>query len=339
MSSVALKHSIPFSQFEQLRAAREIILHESEALSALAGRLDTRFCEAVDLLLDCPGRVIVSGIGKAGLIGQKIVATLSSTGTPSHFLHPSEAVHGDLGCVSDRDVVIILSNSGETEEICRLTPLVQQLGAKIVALTNSPHNSLGKAADVVLEMGRLREAGELALAPSTTTTVMLAMGDALALVVSQQKRFTAKDFSVFHPGGSLGRRLTPVHEVMRCGDELRIADQGESIRATLQRLRKAGRRTGAILVVNDDGELAGLFTDSDLARLLETHRDEQLDRPLAEVMTRGPLTIRETASLDDAVGLLTDRKFSELPVVDIDSCPVGLIDITDVIGLVPNPAA
>ncbi|MHC4877220.1 MAG: KpsF/GutQ family sugar-phosphate isomerase [Planctomycetota bacterium] len=339
MSSVALKQSIPFSQFEQLRAAREIILQEAETLSALAGRLDTRFCDAVDLLRECPGRVIVSGIGKAGLIGQKIVATFSSMGTPAQFLHPSEAVHGDLGCVSDRDVVLILSNSGETEEIGRLTPLVRQLGAKIIALTNSSQNSLGIAADVVLEIGRLREAGVLALAPTTTTTAMLAMGDALALVVSQQKQFTARDFSVFHPGGSLGRRLTPVHEVMRRGDELRIADRSASIRETLQRLRKSGRRTGAILIVDEDGLLAGLFTDSDLARLLELHRDEQLDRPLAEVMTRGPLTIRETASLDDAVGLLTDRKISELPVIDEKGRPIGLIDITDVIGLVPNPAA
>ncbi|MBI1314541.1 KpsF/GutQ family sugar-phosphate isomerase [bacterium] len=338
MASAALKQSIPFSQFEQLRAAREIILQEAEALSSLAGRLDTRFCEAVDLLLECPGRVIVSGIGKAGLIGQKIVATLSSTGTPAQFLHPSEAVHGDLGCVSECDVVLVLSNSGETEEISRLTPLVRQLGAKIVALTNGPNNSLAKAADVVLEIGRLREAGELALAPSTTTTAMLAMGDALALVVSQQRGFTARDFSVFHPGGSLGRRLTPVQEVMRRGEDLRIAQQGDSIRATLQRLRKTGRRSGALLVLDDEGCLIGLFTDSDLARLLEQHRDEQLDRPLAEVMTRGPLTIRETASLDDAVALLTDRKISELPVVDGDGCPIGLIDITDVIGLCPNAA-
>ncbi|MDA0282205.1 MAG: KpsF/GutQ family sugar-phosphate isomerase [Planctomycetota bacterium] len=336
MSSVALQHSIPFDQFEQLRAAREIIRDEATALTAMSSRLDTRFCEAVELLRECNGRVIVTGVGKAGLIGQKMTATLSSTGTRAQFLHPTEGVHGDLGCVSADDVVIVFSNSGETEEVCRMLPIIRQLGVRTIAITASSENTLARGADIVLEIGRLREAGELSLAPSTTTTAMLAMSDALALVVSQAKGFTATDFATFHPAGGLGRQLTPIREVMRHGDELRIATRNETVRGTLQRLRSSGRRTGAILVTQDDGTLCGVFTDSDLARLLEQHRDDQLDGPVSEVMTSNPTTLTDDTCLGDAVTVLTERKISELPIVDGSGRPVGLIDITDVIGMAPK---
>ena len=336
MSSVALKQSIPFDQFEQLREAREIIRHEADGLLALSTHLDTRFCEAVELLLECPGRAIVTGIGKAGIIGQKMTATLSSTGTRAMFLHPAEGVHGDLGCVSADDVVLVFSNSGNTEEVCRILPIIHQLGARIIAITADSENRLARAADVVLEIGKHREAGELSLAPSTTTTAMLAMADALALVVSQAKGFTARDFGTFHPGGSLGRQLTPIREVMRQCGELRIASQEETVRGTLQRLRSTGRRTGAVLVTDDQGVLCGVFTDSDLAKLLEQHRDEQLDSPVSEVMTSNPTTLQDTTCLGDAVTMLTERKISELPIVDKAGRPVGLIDITDVIGMAPG---
>lgn len=336
MSSVALKQSIPFDHFEQLREAREIIRHEAEGLLALSTHLDTRFCEAVELLLECSGRAIVTGIGKAGIIGQKMTATLSSTGTRAMFLHPAEGVHGDLGCVSAEDVVLVFSNSGNTEEVCRILPIIRQLGAKLIAITASSENKLAQASDVVLEIGKHQEAGELSLAPSTTTTAMLAMADALALVVSQAKGFTARDFGTFHPGGSLGRQLTPIREVMRQGDDLRIASTNETVRGTLQRLQSNGRRTGAVLVTDEKGKLCGVFTDSDLARLLEQHRDEQLDSPVSEVMTTAPTTLQDDACLGDAVGLLTERKISELPIVDKADRPVGLIDITDVIGLAPG---
>ncbi|MGZ0168477.1 MAG: KpsF/GutQ family sugar-phosphate isomerase [Planctomycetales bacterium] len=336
MSSVALKQSIPFDHFEQLREAREIIRHEADGLLSLSNHLDTRFCEAVELLRECSGRAIVTGIGKAGIIGQKMTATLSSTGTRAMFLHPAEGVHGDLGCVCAEDVVLVFSNSGNTEEVCRILPIVRQLGAKIVAITASSDNRLAHAADIVLEIGKHREAGELSLAPSTTTTAMLAMSDALALVVSQTKGFTARDFGMFHPGGSLGRQLIPIREVMRHGDELRIASTDETVRGTLQRLRFSGRRTGAVLVTDEVGILCGVFTDSDLARLLEQHRDEQLDSPVSEVMTSNPTTLQDTTCLGDAVKMLTERKISELPIVDKAGRPVGLIDITDVIGMAPG---
>ena len=336
MSSVALKQSIPFDYFEQLREAREIIRHEADALIALSSHLDTRFCEAVELLLECSGRVIVTGIGKAGIIGQKMTATLSSTGTRSMFLHPAEGLHGDLGCVSLDDIVLVFSNSGNTEEVCRILPIVQQLGAKIIAITAGSENRLARAADVVLEIGKHREAGQLSLAPSTSTTAMLAMADALALVVSQAKSFTALDFGTFHPGGSLGRQLTPIREVMRHGDELRIAVMDESVRGILQRLRSSGRRTGAVLITDKQGVLCGVFTDSDLARILEQHRDEQLDSAVSEVMTSNPATLQDTTCLGDAVTMLTELKISELPIVDKAGRPVGLIDITDVIGMAPG---
>jgi len=335
MSSAALKQSIPFDQFEQLREAREIIRREAAALSEMSAKLDTRFCDAVDLLHNCAGRVVVTGMGKAGLIGQKITATLSSTGTPAQFLHPAEAVHGDLGGVTANDVVLAFSNSGETEEISRLVPLFQRIGSPVIAITRNAENTLARGSSTVLEIGRLPEADSLGLAPSTTTTAMLAMGDALALVASRRKGFTAEKFGFVHPGGSLGRRLTPVHEVMRQKDELRIARDDETIRHTLQRQRSSGRRTGAVLVTDDEGLLVGLFTDSDLTRLLEQHRDEQLDRPLSEVMTRAPTTITSETILEDAVVQLTRKKISELPVVGDDGEPVGMIDITDVIGLLP----
>ena len=335
MSSAALKQSIPFDQFEQLREAREIIRREAAALTEMSTKLDTRFCDAVDLLFNCAGRVVVTGMGKAGLIGQKITATLSSTGTPAQFLHPAEAVHGDLGGVTANDVVLAFSNSGETEEISRLVPLFQKIGSPVIAITRNAENTLARGSSTVLEIGRLPEADSLGLAPSTTTTAMLAMGDALALVASRRKGFTADQFGFFHPGGSLGRRLTAVHEIMRQADELRIARDDETIRHTLQRQRSSGRRTGAVLVTDDEGHLVGLFTDSDLTRLLEQHRDEQLDRPLSEVMTHQPTTITSDTRLEDAVLLLTEKKISELPVIGEDGQPVGLIDITDVIGLLP----
>ncbi len=331
-----LKHAIPFTQFDQLREAREIIRHEADALSELSKRLDTRFCEAVELILSCTGRVIVTGIGKAGLIGQKITATLSSTGTPAHFLHPSEAVHGDLGCVSKHDVVLVLSNSGETQEVCLLLPLIRRLGARLIAITATDNSTLARQSQVVIEYGRLSEAGALGLAPSTTTTAMLALGDALALVVSRQKGFTSERFSVFHPGGNLGRQLTPIRDVMRQGSQLRLAAEHDTIRDTLRRLSTADRRTGAILIVDAQQRLSGLFTDSDLARLVELRRDEQLDLPIVGVMTRNPTTIQADEFLSDAVVILTEKKISELPVVDDDGKPVGLIDITDVIGLAPR---
>jgi arabinose-5-phosphate isomerase len=333
MSAVPETSIVSASRVAQLREAREIISHEGQALLALARRLDTRFCDAVEMLAGCRGNTLVTGIGKAGLIGRKIAATLSSTGTRAHFVHPTEALHGDLGCIGPDDVWLMLSNSGETEEVCRLLPLIADQRLAVIAITASDASTLGAAADVTIQLGRMVEAGLHGLAPTTSTAAMLAVGDALALVISQVRNFTPQQFAVFHPGGSLGRRLASVKDIMRAGDQVRIASESATIREVFVTLARPGRRTGAVMLVDADGRLSGLFTDSDLARLLEHHRDQQFDRPISEVMTNKPLTIGPDAILEEALQLLGARHVSELPVVDAAGCPVGLIDITDLIGL------
>ena len=324
---------VPAARVDQLRQARQILRIESAAIDALAGTLDERFCDAADLILASRGRLIVTGMGKAGHIGRKLAATFSSTGTPAHELHPAEAVHGDLGAVQPGDVVLCLSNSGETEEVTRLLPILRDNGATLLAITASRDSTLGRAAAVALEIGRLEEADPNRLAPSTTTTAMLALGDALALVVSRSRGFTPQQFAVFHPGGSLGRKLSRVTDLMRPRGQIRLAPASSTVREVFAQVGSPQRRTGAVLLTHADGTLAGLFTDSDLARLLEARREGQLDGPIADVMTTDPLTVDSEARLADVVGLLKARKVSELPVLDAAGRPIGLVDITDVIGV------
>jgi arabinose-5-phosphate isomerase len=283
--------------------------------------------------------VIVSGMGKAGLIGQKIMATLASTGTPSHCLHPAEAVHGDLGRVRRNDVLLILSQSGETEEILRLLPSLAEFGVPVVAITGRAASTLGRAAAVTIEIGQMEEACSLGLAPSTSTTAMLAVGDALALVVSQMRRFSREDFARFHPAGSLGSQLSKVEQEMRPLDQCRVSDETRTVREVLVGSSLPGRRTGATMLVDLEGKLSGIFTDSDLARLFENRRDSDLDQPIRHVMTKKPLRVETGSMMLDAVAIMAGRKISELPVVDADGRPVGLIDITDVVALLPKETA
>lgn len=324
--------------FEQLRFARQVLLLESRTLADLARRLGDEFCRAVECLYACRGSVIVTGMGKAGLVGQKIMATLASTGTYSHCLHPAEAVHGDLGRVHREDVMLILSQSGETEEVVRLLPSLTELGVPMVAITASRSSTLGRAATITLELGALEEACHLGLAPSTSTTAMLALGDALALVTSQMRNFGAEDFARFHPAGSLGRKLAKVEHHMRPLDQCRVASDELTVREVFVRFSTPGRRSGAIMLVDREGKLSGIFTDSDLARLFERRRDKEIDGPIASVMTARPSTATLGAKMSDAVAVLAQRKISELPVVDAEGRPVGLIDITDVVGLLPRAA-
>ena len=319
------------SDTEQLLEARRIILAEAETLRVMAGELDPCFCDSVRLLSQIRGSVITTGVGKAGLIARKISATLSSTGTRSHFLHPTEALHGDLGCVSADDVVLALSNSGESEELTSLLPTLRTLRVPVIAMSSSSESSLGRAATVLLRIGKHAEAGVLGLAPSCSTTAMLAMGDALALVVSQLRGFSAADFSVFHPAGSLGRKLRAVADVMRRGDEVRIASETSTVREVMVQLGRPGRRTGAVMLVNSAGRLSGVFTDSDLARLFENHRDDQIDQAISQVMTRSPVTVSPEVFLSDAIEVMSSRKLSELPVTDSAGIPLGMVDITDVL--------
>lgn len=323
----------PLSSFEQLRLGRDILQAEAQALTDVAGRLGSDFLAAVELLLACHGHVVVTGMGKAGLVGQKIAATLASTGTRSMFLHPAEAVHGDLGRIGRDDVILVLSQSGETEETLRILPAVAEL--PLIAITARPESTLARRARVTLDLGPLREACPLGLAPSTSTTAMMALGDALALVTSRMRGFAPDDFARFHPGGSLGRRLAKVEDVMRPIDQCRVACDGKSVRAVFVDLQRPGRRTGAIMLVAETGRLSGLFTDSDLARLFERRSDAALDGPIRDVMTATPTTVHAGTSLSEAVQLLAQRRISELPVVDDAGHPLGLLDITDLLSLLP----
>ncbi len=328
-----LKKLGTLSAEEQLRAGREIVRREAAGVWKVSYRLNSTFCEAVKLLYTCKGSVIVTGMGKAGLIGQKIAATLSSTGTRAHFMHPAEAFHGDLGRVHPDGVVVMLTQSGETAEVVQLLPSLREFGVPLIAITAARTSSVGQAAKVVIELGELEEVCSLGLAPSTSTTAMLAVGDALALVLSKMRNFQADDFARFHPGGALGRKLSRVDDIMRPISECRVADESQSVREVIVACGKPGRRSGAIILTDTSGRLTGLFTDSDLARLFERRDEQALDRPMTEVMIARPTTVPSGTRVGDAVSLLAQRKFSELPVVDKKGRPVGLVDVTDVVGL------
>ena len=274
MSTEAALAADARSPFEQLRFARSVILAESRALARIADRLDGEFPRAVELLLECRGNVIVSGIGKAGLVGQKIMATLASTGTPSHCLHPAEAMHGDLGRVQSNDVTLILSLSGETEEVVRLLPSLKEIGAPVVAITGSAKSTLGRAASAVIELGPIEEACPLQLAPSTSARPRCwPWATRWPLAVSRLRRFSREDFARFHPAGNLGFQLSKADQHMRPLAQCRVAGQRRTVREVLVGASVPGRRSGATMLVNEGGILSGIFTDSDLARLFEQHRD------------------------------------------------------------------
>jgi arabinose-5-phosphate isomerase len=317
---------------EGLAFARQVLRVEAEALGRVGTRLDRTFARAARALYDCRGSVIVTGMGKAGLVGQKLAATLASTGTRAFPLHPAEAVHGDLGRIRAGDVVLALSQSGETEEVVRLLPALAQLGAVLVAITERPTSTLGLAAHLCIALGPIEEACPLGLAPSASTTAMMAVGDALALLVSRMRDFRAEDFALFHPAGSLGRKLQRVEDVMRTGRHVRRARPGETVREVLVAHGGTRRRSGATLVVGDEQELLGIFTDSDLARLFENRREALLDAPIRDVMTPDPVRVAVGAPVTEAIEALRTRKLSELPVVDRGGRLVGLVDITDLIG-------
>ena len=329
--------ALPASEIEVegLAFAREVLRIEAEAIERVRDRLGDTITRAAELIYRSSGSVIVTGMGKAGLVGQKLAATLASTGTRAFPLHPAEAVHGDLGRIRADDIVIALSQSGETEEVLRLIPALRRLGALLIAITERAGSSLGRAADLCVALGPIEEACPLGLAPSASTTVLMAVGDALALLVSHMRDFSADDFARYHPAGSLGRKLTRVEETMRSGGQIRRAHLEETVRSVFVRLAGPRRRSGAVLITDDDSVLLGIFTDSDLARLFEKRREADFDRPIGAVMTANPYAISVGATVADAVELMKAHKISELPVVD-RSRLVGLIDVTDLIGLIPD---
>ena len=320
---------------ERLAYAKQIVRAEAEALELVADRLNQTFLQAIDLILGCPGRVCLTGIGKSADVAQKIAGTFNSTGTRSYVLDVTRAVHGDLGMIAPNDLVVALSLSGESEELVRLISPLKQLAMGMIALTGNAAGTLAKHADVAIVIGPLNEVCPLGLAPSTSTTAMIAVGDALAFVLSRIREFNHEDFARYHPAGSLGRKLMKVETVMRKGKDLRIASCKESVREVFSHSTLRGRRTGAVILTDLTGRLRGIFTDSDLARLFEQRRDTALDRPIEEVMTRDPITVSVGTRLLDALAVLQQCKISELPVVAADGTPAGMIDITDVVALLP----
>lgn len=332
VSSARFKHPRVMTKFDQLRMAADVLRQEAVALNRLAETLPIDFCLAVDQLVNCSGSVIVTGVGKAGWIGQKLSASLASTGTPSHFLHPTEAMHGDLGRVTARDLVLVLSNSGETAEVLQLLEPIKNIGASIVALTGNVQSTLATQAAVALCYSKTVEACPLNLAPTTSTTTMLGLGDALTLVVAKMRSFQAQDFALFHPGGSLGKKLANVEDVMRPLEECRVANETETVRDIYIRSGADSRRAGVVLILNDAKQLTGIFTDSDLARLLSRQQDECFDSAIKDVMTVDPVTVFVATKASEAIEKLARRNLSELPVVNSAGVAVGLVDITDVVG-------
>jgi arabinose-5-phosphate isomerase len=315
-----------------LEYARQVIQGEAEAIASVTPIVDASFSRACRMIHDCSGSCIVSGIGKAGIIGQKISATLASTGTPSHFLHPAEAVHGDLGRLRQTDVVIVLSYGGETDEVIRLINLVKQLQIRLIAITGDSDSTLCQHSDVVLCMGRMSEACPLGIAPSVSTTCMLAVGDALAFTVMKARRFSVEDYVRFHPGGSLGAKLMTVEQSMlfKRGEELPLAETGDTIE---QLFEKTGdvKRHGAVIVVNKNEKLAGIITDADLRRLMAKHGQKAFELKTDDVMTADCKRIRADALAAEATALFHKYRIDDLPVVDANDKPVGLIDVQDIV--------
>jgi len=312
--------------------AKTVLDLEAKAISALGNGLTEDFEHAVSLVLSMAdtGHVIVSGMGKAGFIGMKISATLSSTGVPSFFLHPAEAVHGDLGRYKKTDLALILSNSGETEEIVRIIPQIKSIACPIVSITANKSSTLGKYSDITLEIGSIEEACPLGLAPTASTTAMLALGDALAMTILKEQNFSREQFARYHPGGNLGRSLMKVDEVMRRDHEHCLVPESMPARQVLQAITSTVGRPGACSIVDSEGKLVGIFTDGNLRRCLAQGADF-LDVSISEVMTRNPRVIDSGKLAADALQLLSEYKIDQIIVVNSELKPIGMIDIQDLL--------
>jgi arabinose-5-phosphate isomerase len=313
--------------------ARRVLRIEAEAVAALIDRIDASFEHAVEMILLCEGRVVVTGMGKSGLIGKKIAATLASTGTPALFLHPAEGIHGDLGMVTRGDTVIALSNSGETEEISRMLPSLKRLGIGIIALTGNPESTLAKNSDVVINVGVKEEACPLGLAPTASTTAALAMGDALAVALLDKKGFKEEDFACFHPGGTLGKRLLlRVRDLMHTGDDVPIVTNTTLIKDAIYEI--SSKKMGITSVVNKDGKLVGVISDGDLRRWIERTEksgENLLSKKAEEIMTKKPKVANKDSLAAEAVAIMEKNSITCLIVADAASKPEGVIHLHDLL--------
>jgi arabinose-5-phosphate isomerase len=309
-----------------LTLARKVLQTEAAAVLALVDRLDDRFAEAVSLVVRCKGRVIVTGMGKSGIICRKIAATLASTGTPAFFLHPAEAVHGDLGVIQSDDVVIAMSYSGETEELTRVLETLKRIGAPLIALTGGPNSTLAQAANVALDCSVSEEACPMNLVPTASTTAALAMGDALAMTVLVEKGFKPDDFANLHPGGKLGKRLMRVEQLMASGDALPVVQLHTSMKDVIYEMSR--KKLGMTSVVEKDGRLAGIITDGDLRRKMPG-TPNILELTARDVMTPDPIAISQSTMAVEALALMEQRKITSIVVIDADRRVEGVVHLHD----------
>lgn len=316
------------SGIDLIARARRVIEIEARAVAGLTGILDAGFERAIELLLACEDRVVTTGMGKAGLIARKVAATLASTGTPALFVHPAEAVHGDLGMITARDLVLMFSHKGQTEEVLRIIPYLRHVGTPRIAITSNPDSELARHADVALILPIDQEACPLNLAPTASTTAMLALGDTLALVLLEARGFRPEDYAVFHPGGSLGRRLlTKVGDLMHTGDENPVVDVATPLREAI--LVMTSKKLAATSIADDTGRLVGFFADGDLRRYL-TRGAIDMDRPIGDLMTREPKCATPEMMAVKALEILREYKIIELPVVDDAHRPIGMLHLHDI---------
>lgn len=313
-----------------IEAGRQVIDLEAKAIASLATKLDERFVRAVDLVLGCEGRIVVTGMGKPGFFAQNLSAILASTGTASFFLQPADAVHGDLGRVTARDVVIALSNSGKTEEILRLLPPLAKIGAKVIAVVGDPSSPLGRAAEVTLDIGPIVEACPMGLVPTASSAALHAICDALAMAVLNSKTFSEEEYALYHPGGALGRRIMRVAELMRRGVWVPMVDEDAPLHRAVAVMTNTPGRPGATTVVDAAGRLVGIFTDGDLRRLVERGAQD-FSVPVREVMCRDPRTCSPDQKVSEAAEAMRSSKIDQLPVVDDTGKPVGFIDVQDLL--------
>jgi arabinose-5-phosphate isomerase len=307
--------------------ALRVLEIESQAILDLRGRLDASFERAVDLLFRCQGRVVVTGMGKSGLIGQKLSATFSSTGSPSLYLHPAEAIHGDIGRIVAGDVALAISYSGETVELLTLAPALKRLGCPLVTMTGNPRSTLATLADVHLDVSITQEACPLGLAPTASTTAALAMGDALAMALLEKRGFTVDDFAIRHPGGALGKKLLRVEDAMHAGEDVPSVGETAPMREVLFEMTR--KRLGMTTVVDEKGRLAGVISDGDLRRQMEKHGDGMLQRAARECMTKSPRLIDRRALATEALRAMEEARITSLIVVDGDGRPEGVVHLHD----------
>ncbi|MDE3178766.1 MAG: KpsF/GutQ family sugar-phosphate isomerase [Acidobacteriota bacterium] len=313
-----------------LAAARRVLEVEAQTISGLAARLDASFAEAVDLIYACNGRVVVAGMGKSGLIGQKVSATLSSTGTPSYFLHPAEALHGDLGRLVKNDVLLALSTSGETDELLRLLDTVKRLAIPLITMTGNPTSTLGAASRVVIDASVPREACPLGLAPTASTTAMLALGDALAMALAEKRGFSAEEYADLHPAGVLGLKLRRVEAIMHTGGAIPRVGPSTLLPGVIYEMSRKG--LGHALVAGEDDRLIGFISDGDLRRFFQREGSRALDRTAADCMTVAPITIGRKELASEALAVMESRKVTVLPVVGCGMLIEGVLHIHDVLG-------